>query len=49
MKMTGRLNEVVTSEGIQRLGGDDFDEAILKLVLKGSQLRKVDATTRVCY
>jgi molecular chaperone DnaK len=46
LKMTGRLNEVVTSEGIQRLCGDDFDEAILKLVLKGSKLRKVDAATR---
>jgi molecular chaperone DnaK len=46
LKMTGRLNEVVTSEGIQRLGGDDFDEAILKLVLKGAKLRKLDADTR---
>ena len=35
--MTGRSNEVVTSEGIQRLGGDDFDEAILKLVLQGAE------------
>jgi molecular chaperone DnaK (HSP70) len=46
LKMTGRLNEVVTSEGIQRLGGDDFDEVMLKLVLEGSELRKVDAATR---
>ena len=38
--MTGRLNEVVVSEGIQRLGGDDFDEAILKLVRKGAGLRR---------
>ena len=45
LKMTGRLNEVVTSEGIRRLGGDDFDEAILKLVLKGSKLREPDAAT----
>ena len=46
LKMAGRSNEVVTSEGIQRLGGDDFDEAILKLVLQGAGLREVDATTR---
>jgi molecular chaperone DnaK len=46
LKMTGRLNEVVTSEGIRRLGGDDFDEAILNLVLKKSKLRKVDSATR---
>ncbi len=44
--MTGRFNEVVISEGIQRLGGDDFDEAILKLVRKGARLRKLDAGTR---
>jgi molecular chaperone DnaK len=46
LKMTGRLNEVVTSEGIQRLGGDDFDETILKLVRKTGKLRKLDAGTR---
>jgi len=46
VKMTGRLNEVVTSEGIRRLGGDDFDEAILDLVLNGSRLPKVDAARR---
>ena len=45
LKMTGRLNQVVTSEGIQRLGGDDFDEVILKLVLERSRLRKLDAAT----
>src|SRR5439155_1687138 len=31
--MEGRTNEVVTSSGISRLGGDDFDEAIAHLVL----------------
>src|SRR5277367_4862145 len=46
LKMTGRLNEVVVSEGIQRLGGDDFDETILELVRKGAGLRQLDAGTR---
>lgn len=46
LKMTGRLNEVVLSEGIQRLGGDDFDEAILKLVRGGAGLRKLPAGAR---
>jgi molecular chaperone DnaK len=46
LKMTGRLNEVVTSEGIQRLGGDDFDAAILKLVRNGAKLGRLDAATR---
>src|SRR5918911_837351 len=32
--MEGRTNEVVTSSGISRLGGDDFDEAIARLVLE---------------
>src|SRR5689334_17663752 len=31
--MEGRANEVITSNGISRLGGDDFDEAIARLVL----------------
>jgi molecular chaperone DnaK (HSP70) len=43
--MTGHLNEVVISEGIQRLGGDDFDEAIVQLVLAESKLPELDATT----
>ena len=34
IKMEGRANEVVTSSGVARLGGDDFDEAILRLVEK---------------
>ncbi|MGA8332532.1 MAG: Hsp70 family protein, partial [Mycobacterium sp.] len=46
LKMTGRLNEVVFSEGIQRLGGDDFDEAILNVVRKGAALRKLPAGAR---
>jgi len=45
LKMTGHVNEVVISEGIQRLGGDDFDEAILQLVLARANLT-VDATGR---
>ena len=39
LKMTGHANEVVISEGIQRLGGDDFDEAIVDLVLTRSNLQ----------
>jgi molecular chaperone DnaK len=38
LKMTRQVNEVVISEGIQRLGGDDFDEAIVQLVLARSTL-----------
>jgi molecular chaperone DnaK len=31
IKMEGRANEVVTSSGVSRLGGDDFDERIARL------------------
>jgi molecular chaperone DnaK len=46
LKMTGRVNEVVTSEGVARLGGDDLDEAILAHVLKAARLRKVAPEAR---
>ena len=31
--MEGRSNEVITSSGVSRLGGDDFDETIARLIL----------------
>lgn len=46
LKMTGHSNEVVVSEGIQRLGGDDFDEAIVELVRAGADLPGLDAAGR---
>ncbi|WP_084268221.1 Hsp70 family protein [Mycobacterium avium] len=46
LKMTGHSNEVVVSEGIQRLGSDDFDEAIVELVRAGADLPGLDAAGR---
>jgi molecular chaperone DnaK (HSP70) len=48
LKMTGPVNEVVISEGIQRLGGDDFDDAIVRLVLATTNpgWTDIDASTR---
>lgn len=46
LKMSGRRNEVVTTDGIRHLGGDDFDEAILGLVLQGAGLAEVGAQAR---
>jgi molecular chaperone DnaK (HSP70) len=43
LRMTGKTNEVVTSEGVQRLGGDDFDEAILDLVLDRAGVKAAPA------
>src|SRR3989440_1409191 len=34
IKMEGKANEVVTSSGVSRLGGDDFDAAMLELALR---------------
>lgn len=45
LKMTGHAHEVVVSEGIQRLGGDDFDDAIVGLVAARSNLRGIDSAT----
>src|SRR6201997_3462807 len=46
LKMTGHAHEVVISEGIQRLGGDDCDEAIRELVESRSNLQRMDSATR---
>jgi molecular chaperone DnaK len=46
LRMTGKTNEVVATHGVQRLGGDDFDEAILALVLEKAGARDADAAVR---
>ncbi len=46
LRMTGKTNEVVTSEGVRRLGGDDFDEAILRLVLERAAVEEPTAAAR---
>jgi len=46
LRMTGKTNEVVTSEGVRRLGGDDFDEAILAAVLALAGAGEPDADAR---
>ena len=46
LRMTGKTNEVVATHGVQRLGGDDFDEAILALVLEKAGARDVGEETR---
>jgi molecular chaperone DnaK len=40
--MEGRFNEVVTSSGISRLGGDDFDETIARLISKRPSAELLD-------
>jgi molecular chaperone DnaK (HSP70) len=46
LRMTGKTNEVVATNGVRRLGGDDFDEAILALVLEKAGARDAGAATR---
>lgn len=44
--MSGRANEVVASAGVARLGGDDFDEALLRLVEERAGLGALDEAAR---
>ena len=46
LKMTGKTNEVVATNGVRRLGGDDFDEAILALVLDRAAIGALDDAAR---
>ena len=43
--MAGRVNEVITTAGVARLGGDDLDEAILEVVLDSVGQLDIDAHT----
>jgi len=45
--MAGRVNEVLTSSGESRLGGDDFDEAILSLALSRAWKKRPKLTADV--
>ena len=46
LRMTGRTNEVIATNGVRRLGGDDFDEAILALVLDRAGVGALDDASR---
>jgi molecular chaperone DnaK (HSP70) len=46
LRMTGRTNEVVATNGVRRLGGDDFDEAMLALVLDRAGVGALDGAAR---
>ena len=46
LHMEGRSNEVITSAGISRLGGDDFDEAILSVALQKIGSPALEAAAR---
>src|SRR5438552_10313074 len=44
--MAGRVNEVITTAGVSRLGGDDLDEAILDAALERAGRPQIDAHVR---
>jgi molecular chaperone DnaK len=46
VRMLGRAHEVLANRGAKRLGGDDFDEAILALVIEKARLEKLTETQR---
>lgn len=43
--MQGRAHDVVTSRGLSRLGGDDFDDALSKLALEQAGIRAAALST----
>src|SRR5450759_394879 len=46
LRMTGKTNEVVATNGVRRLGGDDFDDAILAVVLDRAAVGALDDAAR---
>ncbi len=40
VRMRGRAHEIMATAGVNRLGGDDFDDVLLKLVLERAQLER---------
>jgi molecular chaperone DnaK len=46
LRMTGKTNEVIATNGVRRLGGDDFDDAILALVLDRAAIGALDDAAR---
>jgi len=46
VKMSGRAHEVMATRGAKRLGGDDFDEAILAFAIEKYRLEKVTDAQR---
>jgi molecular chaperone DnaK (HSP70) len=46
VRMSGRAHDVVASSGLARLGGDDFDEVLLDMVLEERRIKSADLTPR---
>jgi molecular chaperone DnaK (HSP70) len=47
VRMSGRAHDVLATRGVKRLGGDDFDEAILAHVVEKARLEKMTEAQRV--
>jgi molecular chaperone DnaK (HSP70) len=46
LRMSGPLHEVIATSGINRLGGDDFDEALLELALSRARIDRRSISSR---
>jgi molecular chaperone DnaK (HSP70) len=46
VRMSGTAHEAVTTAGLQRLGGDDFDAVLVELVLAAAKLDRKDLDAR---
>jgi molecular chaperone DnaK (HSP70) len=49
VRMSGPHHEVVTTAGINRLGGDDFDEALVDIVLGKLKMARSDVSPRALW
>jgi molecular chaperone DnaK (HSP70) len=47
VRMSGRHHEVLSTAGVNRLGGDDFDEVMGAVAMQAAGLRDTDLTGRV--
>jgi molecular chaperone DnaK (HSP70) len=46
VRMSGRLHDAVTTAGMQRLGGDDFDDVLLEMVLEAADCPRSKLNSR---
>jgi molecular chaperone DnaK (HSP70) len=49
VRMSGQHHDVISTAGVGRLGGDDFDAQLMELVLDAAKLSRTDLSARGVY
>jgi molecular chaperone DnaK (HSP70) len=49
VRMSGQHHDVITTAGVGRLGGDDFDAQLVELVLQAAKLSRAQMPARALY